>query len=76
MRCPFQFPLLPPRKKIYSFVGEIKRETMSKNCKPMERHMLGGTGRESFWRQMEIWMDSEGLEKIWKGKSILYVQIL
>ena len=29
-----------PKKKIYSFVGEIKRETMSNNCKPMERHML------------------------------------
>lgn len=58
-------------KKIHSFVGEIKHETMSKRCKPMERHMLAGTGRESFLRQMKLRMDSEGLVKI--GKTIHFV---
>lgn len=34
---------------------------MRKVCKPIERQMLAGTGRESFLGHREFWMDSEGL---------------
>lgn len=49
---------------------------MRKNHKPMERQMLAGIGREGFLGQMEPLDRFWRTGKIWKGKSILYIQIL